>query len=118
VTLLLLVIRLCFSFSFPQTAPLALCSLSLHDAFRSLVPPGRNLSWNPACAVASRFLPPCPPCWPCWRWAATCWPVALATSTATRSEEHTSELQSRENLVCRLLLEKKKTIHSLNAKSC
>src|SRR5207302_10746492 len=31
------------------------------------------------------------------------------TSTVTvRSEEHTSELQSRENLVCRLLLEKKK----------
>src|SRR5690606_4093848 len=28
---------------------------------------------------------------------------------AVRSEEHTSELQSRENLVCRLLLEKKKT---------
>src|SRR5690606_42153671 len=28
----------------------------------------------------------------------------------TRSEEHTSELQSRENLVCRLLLEKKKEI--------
>src|SRR5690606_39534976 len=27
---------------------------------------------------------------------------------ALRSEEHTSELQSRENLVCRLLLEKKK----------
>src|SRR5690606_42138989 len=27
----------------------------------------------------------------------------------TRSEEHTSELQSRENLVCRLLLEKKNT---------
>src|SRR5690606_41836636 len=29
-----------------------------------------------------------------------------------RSEEHTSELQSRENLVCRLLLEKKNTQHS------
>src|SRR5690606_42150330 len=29
-------------------------------------------------------------------------------SAAGRSEEHTSELQSRENLVCRLLLEKKK----------
>src|SRR5690606_39904672 len=29
--------------------------------------------------------------------------------TLKRSEEHTSELQSRENLVCRLLLEKKKT---------
>src|SRR5690606_41742829 len=28
--------------------------------------------------------------------------------SACRSEEHTSELQSRENLVCRLLLEKKK----------
>src|SRR6266700_3402361 len=31
-----------------------------------------------------------------------------APRVATRSEEHTSELQSRENLVCRLLLEKKK----------
>src|SRR5690606_40274097 len=29
-------------------------------------------------------------------------------ATEVRSEEHTSELQSRENLVCRLLLEKKK----------
>src|SRR5436309_2617984 len=31
-----------------------------------------------------------------------------ASAAAGRSEEHTSELQSRENLVCRLLLEKKK----------
>src|SRR5690625_427630 len=31
------------------------------------------------------------------------------TSTSRRSEEHTSELQSRGHLVCRLLLEKKKT---------
>src|SRR3712207_8014404 len=30
-----------------------------------------------------------------------------------RSEEHTSELQSRQYLVCRLLLEKKKTSHNL-----
>src|SRR5690606_41542979 len=30
------------------------------------------------------------------------------TGPRNRSEEHTSELQSRENLVCRLLLEKKK----------
>src|SRR5205085_3310805 len=30
-----------------------------------------------------------------------------------RSEEHTSELQSQSNLVCRLLLEKKKTKHKL-----
>src|SRR5690606_41872731 len=37
--------------------------------------------------------------------------VAVATSNfmVGRSEEHTSELQSRENLVCRLLLEKKKS---------
>src|SRR3712207_7779121 len=34
------------------------------------------------------------------------------TSDATRSEEHTSELQSRQYLVCRLLLEKKKTPYS------
>src|SRR5690606_40573823 len=33
----------------------------------------------------------------------------FARQGAPRSEEHTSELQSRENLVCRLLLEKKNT---------
>src|SRR5690606_41236517 len=35
-------------------------------------------------------------------------PRLMATVARPRSEEHTSELQSRENLVCRLLLEKKK----------
>src|SRR5690242_21536597 len=34
--------------------------------------------------------------------------VRLGVRTTTRSEEHTSELQSHVNLVCRLLLEKKK----------
>src|SRR5438034_2100469 len=34
-------------------------------------------------------------------------------SRATRSEEHTSELQSHSDLVCRLLLEKKKTVQPL-----
>src|SRR5436309_11615508 len=34
-------------------------------------------------------------------------PPAPECSSSRRSEEHTSELQSRENLVCRLLLEKK-----------
>src|SRR5207302_6729332 len=44
--------------------------------------------------------------------------IIARTASATpdygqsRSEEHTSELQSRENLVCRLLLEKKKKIVS------
>src|SRR5690606_41953336 len=36
-------------------------------------------------------------------------PRLRAGAAVPRSEEHTSELQSRENLVCRLLLEKKKT---------
>src|SRR2546430_4675751 len=36
-------------------------------------------------------------------------PGYLSTSENERSEEHTSELQSQSNLVCRLLLEKKKT---------
>src|SRR5256885_13010663 len=36
------------------------------------------------------------------------WPRSLAEAPALRSEEHTSELQSPCNLVCRLLLEKKK----------
>src|SRR5690606_39747584 len=35
-------------------------------------------------------------------------------SNGSRSEEHTSELQSRENLVCRLLLEKKKRIYNIS----
>src|SRR5690606_39883334 len=35
--------------------------------------------------------------------------LAVVAGVVLRSEEHTSELQSRENLVCRLLLEKKKT---------
>src|SRR5690606_41720520 len=37
-------------------------------------------------------------------------PDAALKLEAQRSEEHTSELQSRENLVCRLLLEKKKDL--------
>src|SRR2546427_8339215 len=36
--------------------------------------------------------------------------VLLESADASRSEEHTSELQSQSNLVCRLLLEKKKKI--------
>src|SRR2546430_11884146 len=48
-----------------------------------------------------------------------CWRISAADTTqagleqvlpARRSEEHTSELQSQSNLVCRLLLEKKKSM--------
>src|SRR2546430_9367041 len=38
--------------------------------------------------------------------------TAMASSGLLRSEEHTSELQSQSNLVCRLLLEKKKQQHA------
>src|SRR5690349_23541792 len=41
----------------------------------------------------------------CRAWSTTTPPIR---STELRSEEHTSELQSRRDLVCRLLLEKKK----------
>src|SRR5438874_10741210 len=38
----------------------------------------------------------------------------VALRQSDRSEEHTSELQSRRDLVCRLLLEKKKSTRSIN----
>src|SRR5690349_22366648 len=41
-------------------------------------------------------------------WDRRCRAGACACASRTRSEEHTSELQSRRDLVCRLLLEKKK----------
>src|SRR3712207_8038392 len=43
----------------------------------------------------------------------------FAGDTIPRSEEHTSELQSRQYLVCRLLLEKKKTVNTpTSSRSC
>src|SRR5438445_4642019 len=47
----------------------------------------------------------------CYRWKRTVRRLAPSGNgkTVGRSEEHTSELQSRQYLVCRLLLEKKKT---------
>src|SRR5256885_3506992 len=59
------------------------------------------------------FRSPCPQ-WTGWHCCAALRPDRRPGSTqvlapaATRSEEHTSELQSPCNLVCRLLLEKKK----------
>src|SRR6478736_10472949 len=75
------------SFCFNDTATTEIYTLSLHDALpTSPVPCAGPRAWacTKGCATTSR--------WP--------WP--------TRSEEHTSELQSQSNLVCRLLLEKKK----------
>src|SRR5579872_3168365 len=47
------------------------------------------------------------------RGKACCWSVVIRSRPSSRSEEHTSELQSRPHLVCRLLLEKKKKIRKL-----
>src|SRR5947199_4871560 len=41
-------------------------------------------------------------------WERRCWKSQPPCSATSRSEEHTSELQSLRHLVCRLLLEKKK----------
>src|SRR3712207_7156685 len=57
-------------------------------------------------------------CMPCSRPRPTVWPTLRSSRThprplrtwCPRSEEHTSELQSRQYLVCRLLLEKKKNL--------
>src|SRR3712207_7209187 len=45
-----------------------------------------------------------------WAWARL--RVLWRGGTVTRSEEHTSELQSRQYLVCRLLLEKKNNTYN------
>src|SRR6266496_3323540 len=71
-----------FFFFFNDTATTEIYTLSLHDALPiSTARQGTAPSWG-------RIREPC--------------------SSPPRSEEHTSELQSRRDLVCRLLLEKKK----------
>src|SRR2546430_17570166 len=74
-------------FFFNDTATTEIYTLSLHDA----LPISPCKSFLPASALA-RFMCAC----------------ANFGFNFTRSEEHTSELQSQSNLVCRLLLEKKK----------
>src|SRR5438067_8597809 len=64
--------------------------------FRSASKPTTNTS----CSTKTRSSPRASP----FRWCASC----SRSMCCRRSEEHTSELQSRFDLVCRLLLEKKK----------
>src|SRR5699024_12706748 len=76
--------------------------------FRSCPPSG---CWCPLWCAAGCLASPawcwaCPPSRCCTPWYVT-GPTAACGGRA-RSEEHTSELQSRFDLVCRLLLEKKK----------
>src|SRR5688572_32055066 len=51
---------------------------------------------------------------PAWETAARARSMQIRRSSRRRSEEHTSELQSQSNLVCRLLLEKKKNTKQNN----
>src|SRR5258708_18315090 len=88
-----------FFFFFNDTATTEIYTLSLHDAL-PICPPG-------AAAAVGRCLFAVPP--PCHALRGGLHrPRRLR---AGRSEEHTSELQSPDHLVCRLLLEKKKTIN-------
>src|SRR5690554_7535059 len=78
-----------FFFFFNDTATTEIYTLSLHDAL-----PIWTRSWRGTSS---------------WRSCrATPTPCSTSTTRTPRSEEHTSELQSRPHLVCRLLLEKKK----------
>src|SRR3712207_7580930 len=87
-------------FFFNDTATTEIYTLSLHDA----------LPISAAADRARRRL--CPVTRP-ERWYRVARGArALCPSSRPRSEEHTSELQSRQYLVCRLLLEKKKHIIS------
>src|SRR2546422_10088447 len=89
-----------FFFFFNDTATTEIYTLSLHDALPILpLPPRRQpLHKRPHRAHRQAVTPLRPP------------PQEHARKLpkVTRSEEHTSELQSRLHLVCRLLLEKKK----------
>src|SRR5690349_23024779 len=94
----------CPFFFFNAPAPTEIYTLSLHDALPISVrlvappPPGRHRPHRGRPPHRRRRRPRRRPRSP-------------RTPPATRSEEHTSELQSRRDLVCRLLLEKKKKYH-------
>src|SRR6266478_336861 len=74
-----------FCFFFNDTATTEIYTLSLHDALP--IPPGLITSVTSGSTAA-----------PCGRMAL------IRVTSEARSEEHTSELQSQSNLVCRLLL--------------
>src|SRR3712207_9110202 len=94
-------ILFCFTlifFFFNDTATTEIYTLSLHDAL-PISPAARS------CPTACRRTPSA--CRPTTFRRSACH-ACRPTTRCARSEEHTSELQSRQYLVCRLLLEKKK----------
>src|SRR2546426_6503184 len=95
-------------FFFNDTATTEIYTLSLHDALP--IWHRRRVRGTAPCVC------PRARCGPTER-DARCPRTVRGAAGGTRSEEHTSELQSPCNLVCRLLLEKKKQ-HTKRASSC
>src|SRR3712207_7828660 len=103
-------------FFFNDTATAEIYTLSLHDAlpisWRSVATKATASAngLTPASSVITRASgrPAEVPAGS----ASSAQPRPNSGSVTTRSEEHTSELQSRQYLVCRLLLEKKNIYHS------
>src|SRR5690348_17771852 len=91
-------------FFFNAAATTEIYTLSLHDALPIFNPDHWRALYSYGVANANLKR---------WRDALLAYRQALAISPndASRSEEHTSELQSPVHLVCRLLLEKKKNTH-------
>src|SRR3712207_7999507 len=82
--------------------------------------PPRSTLFPSTTLSRSRSRPPAPTRRRIQRFAAHSRPRRCASQSGnerrwSRSEEHTSELQSRQYLVCRLLLEKKKNKHTFNS---
>src|SRR5258708_28417691 len=90
-------------FFFNDTATTEIYTLSLHDALPIWRHP-KSSPWSTICLV--RRLRACSTQSSARGESTSIWPQ---TNNTGRSEEHTSELQSPDHLVCRLLLEKKKT---------
>src|SRR5690606_42090072 len=106
---------LIFSVLFHVTAAASLYTLSLYDALPILLTPRSirtrwvRLPHYPRPPSDPRAVSTPLPDWRgCGRSGGGCRRPGCHDRRPPRSEEHTSELQSRENLVCRLLLEKKK----------
>src|SRR5687768_18156118 len=98
-------------FSSARARPTALYSLSLHDALPISPRCRRRERARHHLRNASRIVDLGDPFGELAEHAAKVdFLERLALGHAARSEEHTSELQSRLHLVCRLLLEKKNTI--------
>src|SRR5260221_5233467 len=93
-------------FFFNDTATTEIYTLSLHDALPISFPGIPFFAWWRAQPVAGE----CEGFAKNWQRGVTRVNVPVETQVGTRSEEHTSELQSHSDLVCRLLLEKKKIV--------